>query len=280
MAISGSVVVVGAQGVDIGSHVDAGASYIFDKPAAGWSDITQTSKLTASDKAADDLFGNSVGVSGSTAVIAAYYADPGSILNAGTAYVFASDNVTVNKYSAGAYDGWVLESAESSGNGRITNATSSIFYLGDDQADKQYRAILSFNTASLPDTAVITSVKIKIKKQGLIGTNPFTTHQGLLVDIRKPYFGTALGLAASDFQALASKSSVGTFGTTPSAGWYSVTLNSTARPYINKTGTTQFRLRFKLDDNDDLGADYVMFYSGNWSTVTDCPLLVIQYYIP
>jgi hypothetical protein len=279
VAISGGVVVAGAQGVDIGSLVDAGASYIFDKPAAGWSDITQTSKLTASDKAADDLFGNSVGVSGSTAVIAAYHADPGSILNAGTAYVFASDNVTVNKYSAGAYDGWVLESAESSGNGRITNATSSIFYLGDDQADKQYRAILSFNTASLPDTAVITSVKIKIKKQGLVGTNPFTTHQGLLVDIRKPYFGTELGLAAVDFQATASKSNVGTFGTTPSAGWYSVTLNSTARLYINKTGTTQFRLRFQKDDNDDLSADYLKFYSGNAAT-TSRPVLIIQYYVP
>ena len=73
---------------------------------------------------------------------------------------------------------------------------------------------------------------------------------------------------------------MGTFGSTPVSGWYSVNLNSTAYAYMNKTGTTQFRLRFLLDDNDDMGADYVMFYSGDWYTVTDRPVLVVQYYIP
>jgi hypothetical protein len=73
---------------------------------------------------------------------------------------------------------------------------------------------------------------------------------------------------------------VGTFGTTPSSGWYSVTLLNTAYPYINLTGTTQFRLRFKLDDNDDNGADYIKFFSGNYGTATDRPVLVIQYYVP
>jgi hypothetical protein len=186
---------------------------------------------------------------------------------------------TSNFYSAGTYDGWILESSETSSLGGSINASETTFRLGDDASDRQYRSILSFNTASLPDNAVITSVVLKIKKQGLVGTNPFTTHQGLKADIRKPYFGTALGLAASDFQALASISSVGTFGTTPSAGWYSVTLSSTARPYINKTGTTQFRLRFQKDDNDDMGADYLKFYSGNAGTASR-PVLIIQYYVP
>jgi hypothetical protein len=40
-------------------------------------------------------------------------------------------------------------------------------------------------------------------------------------------------------------------------------LSSTTRYNINKTGTTQFRLRFQKDDNDDLAADYLKFYSGN-----------------
>jgi len=187
---------------------------------------------------------------------------------------------TSNFYSAGTNDGWILESSETSSLGGSINASDTTFRLGDDASDRQYRSILSFNTASLPDTAVITSIVLKIKKQGLVGTDPFTTHLGLLVDIRKPYFGTALGLAASDFQATAGKSSVGTFGTTPSAGWYSVTLSSTARPYINKTGTTQFRLRFEKGDNDDMGADYMKFFSGNYTTSTSRPLLIIQYYVP
>jgi CSLREA domain-containing protein len=187
---------------------------------------------------------------------------------------------TSNFRSAGAQDGWVLESSATSSIGGSFDAAAVTFSIGDDQADRQCRAILSFNTATLPDTAVVTSVVLKIKKQSLVGTNPFTTHQGLLVDIRKPFFGAAVGLAAADFQATANKNSVGTFGSTPSSGWYSVTLNSTAFSYINKSGTTQFRLRFKLGDNDDNGTDMMKFYSGNFSGTSSRPLLIIQYYVP
>ena len=188
--------------------------------------------------------------------------------------------VAVNYRSLAWYDGWILESSETSGRGGDMNATATTFKLGDDAADKQYRSILSFNTSSLPDTAIITSIVLKVRSQGVVGINPFTTHQGLLVDIRKPYFGAAVVLAAADFQASASRSSVGTFGSTPSSGWYSVTLNSSAFSYINKSGTTQFRLRFKLDDNDDNGADAMKFYSGNFSGTASRPLLIIQYYVP
>ena len=65
-----------------------------------------------------------------------------------------------------------------------------------------------------------------------------------------------------------------------SIGWYSVMLLTTAYPYINKTGTTQFRLRFKLDDDNDNTADYMKFFSGNYGTATDRPVLVIEYYVP
>jgi len=189
---------------------------------------------------------------------------------------------TLNKSyrSAGSQDGWVLESSETSNAGGTMNSAATVFYLGDDAQDRQYRAILSFNTSDLPDDAVITKATLKIKKQGLVGSNPFSTHQGLLVDIRKPYFGTKLALAAHDFQALANKSAVGTFGTTASSGWYSATLLNGAYPYINLTGTTQFRLRFKLDDDNDNTAGYMKFFSGNYGTAIDRPLLVIQYYVP
>jgi hypothetical protein len=188
--------------------------------------------------------------------------------------------LTKSYRSAGSQDGWVLESSETSNVGGAMNSADTVFYLGDDAKNRQYRAILSFNTSGLPDDAVITKVTLKIKKQGLAGSNPFSTHQGLLVDIKKPYFGTGLALAANDFQATANKSAVGTFGTVPSSGWYSVTLLNKAYPYINKTGTTQLRLRFKLDDDNDNTANYMKFYSGNYGTATDRPLLVIEYYVP
>ncbi len=42
---------------------------------------------------------------------------------------------------------------------------------------------------------------------------------------------------------------------------------------------TQFRLSFHRDDNDDLGTDYIKFFSGN-STDDNKPELIVTYYIP
>ena len=187
---------------------------------------------------------------------------------------------TLTYRSLGAQDGWMLESTETSNAGGTLNTTATTFNLGDDAADKQYRALLHFNTASLPNNAVITKVTLKIKKQGQVGSNPFTLLGGLKVDMRKPYFGTAIGLVASDFQAAAGKSNVATFNATPASNWYRALLNATGRAYVNKTGTTQFRLRFQTDDNNDNGADYMKFFSGNYATASAVPTLIIEYYVP
>ena len=189
-------------------------------------------------------------------------------------------NATLTLRSAGANDGWVLESAENSTLGGTLNETATTFNLGDDAMNKQYRAILSFNTADLPDNAIITKVTLEIKKQGLVGSNPFTILSGLKVDIRKPFFGTTIGLVVSDFQAAAGKSAVATFGVTPVSNRYSALLNATGRAYVNKTGTTQFRLRFATDDNNNNVADYMKFYSGNYTTGSARPTLIIEYYVP
>ncbi len=51
--------------------------------------FVQQAKLTASDGAGDDLFGNSVGISGDTVVVGAPLADVDGKTNQGAAYVFA-----------------------------------------------------------------------------------------------------------------------------------------------------------------------------------------------
>jgi hypothetical protein len=181
--------------------------------------------------------------------------------------------------SLAALDGWVLESTETSDMGGTRNSAATTFYLGDDAANKQYRAILHFDTSSLPNTAVITSVTLKINAQGLVGTDPFITHGSLLVDIRKPFFGTNYLLENSDFQALASSSAVAAFNVTPVSNWYSAEVDSAGYPYINLTGATQFRLRFATDDNNNLIADYMTFYSGN-AVLAMRPQLIVGYYVP
>lgn len=162
------------------------------------------------------------------------------------------------------------------------DSAGTTFRLGDDAADKQYRGLLQFDTSSLPDGAIITSVVLKIKQLSSIsGENPFTTHGALQVDVRAPYFGADENLAVNDFQFAAGAANVASFGATPISGtWYSATLNATGRNQISKTAATQFRLRFALDDNDNMKADYFTFYTGNRPPISDRPQLVITYSLP
>ena len=44
-----------------------------------------------------------------------------------------------------------------------------------------------------------------------------------------------------------------------------------------KTGTTQLRVYFNLDDNNDKNADYIGYYSGDNGTAANRPQLVVTY---
>ena len=65
-----------------------GAAYVFTESGSGWANMTQTAKLTASDGAAGDYFGDSVSISGNTVVVGALDATVGSNSQQGAAYVF------------------------------------------------------------------------------------------------------------------------------------------------------------------------------------------------
>jgi hypothetical protein len=189
------------------------------------------------------------------------------------------EQISLEVLSVGSYDGWTLESRESSNHGGSRNVDAATFNVGDDAADRQFRGILSFNTSGLPDNAAITNAVLRVREQGLVGTSPFDTHGSLQVDIRKPYFGGSASLAISDFETGAGMNAAAIVGKTPVNNWYSASLKVPSFVYINRKGTTQLRLRFAKDDNDDRGADFLRFYSGDASAVYR-PVLVIRYYIP
>ncbi len=181
--------------------------------------------------------------------------------------------------SLGEFDGWVRESGEMSGRGGIKNTTNATFWLGDDALNNQYRAILHFDTSPLPDDAILVSVILKIKQYTIVGVNPFTTHRNIAVDIRSGYFFTDPTLQVEDFQALASKNRVALIKNLPINKWYSANLDVSAFPFINLSGPTQFRLRFVMDDDNDLTDDIIKFFSGN-AVAANRPLLIIQYNLP
>jgi hypothetical protein len=192
--------------------------------------------------------------------------------------------VSVPYRSVATPDGSVLETAENSNAGGSIDFNATSFRLGDDAGRKQYRAILSFNTGALPDNAVITAVTLQLRRQSITGGgNPFTMFQGLFIDARQGFFGTAVNLQAADFQAGASKSGLGPFIPAPAGTLYTINLNS-AGPSINKLatngGVTQLRLRFKLDDNNNAAANFISFFSGNYGTASNRPALIITYYQP
>ncbi len=117
---------------------------------------------------------------------------------------------TVSIRSTGSLDGWVLESGETTNAGGTLNASRGTFQLGDDAQDRQYRSILSFDTSSLPDNAVVTVAQ---------DLHPAAGHQpapipsppwaDIKVDIRKGAFGTSGALLIGDFQAAASRANSG-----------------------------------------------------------------------
>ena len=189
---------------------------------------------------------------------------------------------TLTLNSIAGQDGEVIESSENSQAGGILNSNANTFKLGDDIARKQHLDILSFNTAGLPNNAVITGITLKVRQQGIVGGgNPVTMFQGFMVDIKKGIFGTA-ALEIADFQAAANKT-YGPFSPSLVSGWYNIDLTS-GNAYINKTSTssglTQIRLRFKLDDNNNTIANYLKLYSGDSAIAADRPQLVIKYYVP
>ena len=82
--ISGKAISIGAPNATVAANGGQGAAYVFLEPSGGWQNTSHADELTASDGAANDGFGLSIGISGSTIVSGAINANnlPGS------AYVF------------------------------------------------------------------------------------------------------------------------------------------------------------------------------------------------
>ncbi len=182
--------------------------------------------------------------------------------------------------SMAAEDGWVLESTETSNVGGFMNSSSAsgqAIRLGDDDFNRQYKSILSFNTSALPDTATILSVRLELTRGSTTGTDAFTTHGLAKVDIKSGGFNNNVALQLADFQAAADVSAVATFGSLGDIGSvFGITLGSTAFSKVSLTASTQLRLSLTLDDNNDTEATYVGFHSGG-SAANLAPRLIVTY---
>jgi hypothetical protein len=89
VSIDGDTLVIGASGL----NTYRGAAYVFRRntPGSLTSGWTQVAKLTASDGAANDLFGITLSISGDTVAIGARDDDDNNASNSGSAYIFTRD---------------------------------------------------------------------------------------------------------------------------------------------------------------------------------------------
>ncbi|MEM1221846.1 MAG: FG-GAP repeat protein [Verrucomicrobiota bacterium] len=92
VSLCGDTALIGAFLSD-GVVTNTGGAYVFVRDGASWS---QEQKLTASDGAEDDFFGESVSISGDVAVVGAYRDDDEGDAS-GSAYIFRRDGTVWNQ---------------------------------------------------------------------------------------------------------------------------------------------------------------------------------------
>ena len=190
VAVDGDTVAVGAT-YDDDNGSKSGSAYVFTKPAAGWTTTSTAAKLTASDGAASDYFGQSVAVDGDTVAVGATYDDDNGS-KSGSAYVFtkpaagwtttstaakltASDGAAIDYFGQSvAVDGdTVLVGAPGYGD-EGTNSGSAYIYELSDWTAVPNSAAAETNAISYTVTSLANDVeyRFQIRATNDVGTGP------------------------------------------------------------------------------------------------------------
>ncbi len=183
--------------------------------------------------------------------------------------------------SVAAEDGWILEGPSETSNVGNTKGTA-VLRTGDAVGDLQYKSIVSFNTAALSSAATVTSATLRLKRQTQVGgsgaNSPFSSLGSCLVDIvGSAGFGGSTVFAKGDFESNTGVTLGVAQMSDPLAdnAWSTGSLTS-GLGVISTAGTTQLRVRFSIDDNDNNGDNYINWYSGEAATGSK-PELVVRY---
>jgi len=186
VAISGNFAIIGAYWEDhnasgTDSLSKAGSAYIFAQSTDTW--VLQQ-KIVASDRAADDLFGMSVAISGNYAIIGAYQEDEdasgaNTLINAGAAYIFYNNGsswsqqqklVAADRYVyryfgnsvaiSGNYAivGTEREDKDANGENSITQAGAAYIFYNNGLTWIQQQKVVAFDRASYDEFGVSVAI--------------------------------------------------------------------------------------------------------------------------
>ena len=155
VAVEGDTVVAGAHGYDENGS-SSGSIYVFNEPTSGgWADATETARLSASDGAADDLFGWSVAVDGDSVMVGAKWDDDNGS-KSGSAYLYEVSD-------------WTAVPGSGAGD---TNATSYTVTRLTNDAEYDFRIRATNNVGTGPTSDAVTVIlALPSKPTGLTATS-------------------------------------------------------------------------------------------------------------
>lgn len=166
--------------------------------------------------------------------------------------------------SEAANDGYAKANADGSGAALGTLESSYGLALGRGSDAKYNRAILSFDTSSLPDGATITGATLIVAHNSASG-DPWASPAGntLVIDLVNGCFG-ACALETGDWAAAASASAVANILRFTAGTQSSTAFSAAGLAAISRTARTQARLRFSANQG---ATSYLWIASGASATL-------------
>ncbi|WP_386066475.1 PHB depolymerase family esterase [Tahibacter sp. UC22_41] len=241
--VSGSVTLAATASDDVGvDHVD----FLLDGSVLGsdasapytlaWDATNASNGAHVLTARAQDLAGNV----GSSAPV-------GVTVTGGTGGGGGTTPVTVDFGNEDANDGYVK--ANASGGAAAVGTLESLYGLATGRGtDGNFnRAVLSFDTSSIPDGATITAASVTVAYRSAVG-NPWTNPAGnsLLVDAHKGCIG-ACSIESADWAAATTASAVAEIAAFTGGSQSSTVFSAAGLAAIDPAGRTQLRLRFSAN---------------------------------
>ncbi|MGW7053951.1 extracellular catalytic domain type 1 short-chain-length polyhydroxyalkanoate depolymerase [Streptomyces sp. NPDC054887] len=166
---------------------------------------------------------------------------------------------TVVLPSRAADDGYVKAAATGAGAAVGTLESTYGVAVGRGADGQHNRALLSFDTSSVPDGATVKRAYVSVTYATGSG-DPWAAGNRMVLDVRSGCFGAGCATGADDWSAAASASDAAEIGRFTSG-----TRTSTDFTAVNTTGTTQVRLRLAAAPT---ATAYVFVKSGASATLT------------
>jgi hypothetical protein len=174
---NGDTVVAGAPFAPIGSNIFQGAEYVFAKPSGGWANATETAKLTESDGAAQDWFGQAVNISNDGSTIAGFGVHAYVFYKPAAGWVNATEDAELSpkdafgKVSVSADGNTILLGTEGATIGSNSYQGAAYVFTGSTRTPK---ASLSSSTLDFGNQAVGTTSNTQQVTLSNTGNGPLT----------------------------------------------------------------------------------------------------------